>query len=204
MTTTTNNGESPMATPIEYIGPEMVVPMEYLDSPKAAPMDYVDSPSSSSLTAVATATVAAVKEKEKDTPPSPTSLTTETIIGDDKPPPPPPGPDDEKKKRENNTNPSSAALRRQLSGRHLNFIAIGGTVGTGFFLGTGTALVRGGPAGCLLAFAMVGTALWAVMACLGELATYCPTAGAFSVYAGRWVDPGLGFAVGWLYWFSCE
>src|SRR5262245_21202014 len=51
-------------------------------------------------------------------------------------------------------------LKCQLSGRHLNFIAIGGTIGTGFFLGTGNALVKGGPAGCLISYVLVGTVLW--------------------------------------------
>lgn len=95
-------------------------------------------------------------------------------------------------------------LQRQLSGRHLNFIAIGGTIGTGFFLSTGTALVKAGPAGCLISYIFVGTMLWSVMVCLAEMATYIPTAGAFSAYATRFVDPSLGFAVGWLYWFGCE
>ncbi|KAJ4307086.1 lysine permease [Collariella sp. IMI 366227] len=93
-------------------------------------------------------------------------------------------------------------LQRQLSGRHLNFIAIGGTIGTGFFLGTGTALVKAGPAGCLISYIFIGTVLWSVMVCLGEMATYIPTAGAFSSYATRFVDASLGFAVGWLYWFG--
>jgi amino acid transporter len=95
-------------------------------------------------------------------------------------------------------------LQRQLSGRHLNFIAIGGTIGTGFFLGTGTALVKAGPAACLISYIFVGSILWSVMVCMGEMATYIPTAGAFSAYATRFVDDSLGFAVGWLYWFSCE
>jgi amino acid transporter len=95
-------------------------------------------------------------------------------------------------------------LQRQLSGRHLNFIAIGGTIGTGFFLGTGTALVKAGPAACLISYIFVGSILWSVMVCLGEMATYIPTAGAFSSYATRFVDSSLGFAVGWLYWFGCE
>ena len=95
-------------------------------------------------------------------------------------------------------------LKRELSGMHLNFIAIGGTIGTGFFLGTGTALVNAGPAGCLISYLFVGSVLWSVMVCMGEMATYIPTAGAFSAYATRFVDPSLGFAVGWLYWFSCE
>ncbi|KAK0706646.1 amino acid permease/ SLC12A domain-containing protein [Lasiosphaeria miniovina] len=93
-------------------------------------------------------------------------------------------------------------LQRGLSGRHLNFIAIGGTIGTGFFLGSGTALYKAGPLGCLLSYLFVGTIMYSVMVCLGEMATFIPTAGAFSSYATRFVDPSLGFAVGWLYWFS--
>lgn len=95
-------------------------------------------------------------------------------------------------------------LQRQLSGRHLNFIAIGGTIGTGFFLGSGTALLKAGPVGCLLAYIFIATMLWSVMVCLSEMATFIPTAGAFSSYATRFVDPSLGFAVGWLYWFGCK
>ncbi|KAK3386916.1 amino acid permease/ SLC12A domain-containing protein [Podospora didyma] len=93
-------------------------------------------------------------------------------------------------------------LQRGLSGRHLNFIAIGGTIGTGFFIGSGVALNKAGPVGCLLSYLFVGTILYSVMVSLGEMATFIPTAGAFSAYATRFVDSSLGFAVGWLYWFS--
>lgn len=40
------------------------------------------------------------------------------------------------------------------------------------------------------------------MVALGEMATYIPIAGAFTAYAARFVDPALGFAMGWIYWFS--
>lgn len=40
------------------------------------------------------------------------------------------------------------------------------------------------------------------MTSLGEIATYIPISGAFTSYATRLVDPSLGFAMGWLYWFS--
>src|SRR3954465_11691541 len=95
-------------------------------------------------------------------------------------------------------------LQRGLSQRHLNFIAIGGTIGTGFFLSSGTALAKAGPVGCLSSYVFIGTVLWSVMVSLSEMATYIPTAGAFSVYATRFVDPSLGFALGGLYWFGCR
>ena len=41
-----------------------------------------------------------------------------------------------------------------------------------------------------------------LMTSLGEMATYAPTSGSFSDYAGKYVDPALGFAMGWNYWFN--
>lgn len=93
-------------------------------------------------------------------------------------------------------------LKRRLQSRHLQMIAIGGTIGTGLFIGSGGALSKAGPAGALIAYAFVGTIVYSVMIGLGEMATYIPIAGAFTSYASRFVDPSLGFAMGWIYWFS--
>ncbi|KAG5989064.1 hypothetical protein E4U54_004459 [Claviceps lovelessii] len=95
-----------------------------------------------------------------------------------------------------------SGLTRTLQGRHLQFIAIGATFGTGLFLGTGQALANSGPASLLLAFVLMGGLVYSVMVALGEMAAYMPVAGAFTVYASRFVDPTLGFAMGWIYWFS--
>ena len=40
------------------------------------------------------------------------------------------------------------------------------------------------------------------MTSLGEMATYIPISGAFTSYVTRFIDPSLGFAMGWTYWFS--
>lgn len=79
---------------------------------------------------------------------------------------------------------------------------MGGTIGTGLFLGVGGALWKAGPVGALLAYIWVGTLVYSVMLSLGELATYLPLPGAFAGYAARFVDPSLGFAMGWMYFFS--
>jgi yeast amino acid transporter len=78
----------------------------------------------------------------------------------------------------------------------------GGTIGTGLFIGSGQALSKSGPAGALIGYAFVGTIIYSVMQSLGEMATYIPISGAFTAYATRFVDPSLGFAMGWIYWFS--
>ncbi|KAI9927002.1 hypothetical protein ASPWEDRAFT_165370 [Aspergillus wentii DTO 134E9] len=93
-------------------------------------------------------------------------------------------------------------LKRKLKSRHLQMIAIGGTIGTGLFIGSGTAIAEAGPAGALIAYIFVGTIVYSVMTSLGEIATYIPISGAFTSYAARLVDPSLGFAMGWIYWFN--
>lgn len=96
---------------------------------------------------------------------------------------------------------TTVQLKRRLQSRHLQMIAIGGTIGTGLFIGSGGALANAGPAGALIAYAFVGTLVYSVMLALGEMATYIPVSGAFTAYASRFVDPSLGFAMGWIYWY---
>lgn len=95
-----------------------------------------------------------------------------------------------------------ATLNRTLEARHLQFIAIGGTIGTGLFLGTGTALATAGPVSLLIAFIFMGSIVYSVMVSIAEMATYIPVAGSFTAYATRFLDPTAGFAMGWIYWFS--
>lgn len=56
--------------------------------------------------------------------------------------------------------------------------------------------------GALLAYTIVGTIVYSVINSLGEMATYIPITGAFTAYATRFIHPSLGFAMGWIYWFS--
>ncbi|OAA72304.1 Amino acid/polyamine transporter I [Cordyceps fumosorosea ARSEF 2679] len=100
------------------------------------------------------------------------------------------------------TGSTGEALSRDLHGRHLQFIAIGAALGTGLFIGIGSALAIAGPGSLLIAFLFVGLIVYSVMVALGEIASYLPVAGSFTVYAGRFVDPTLGFSMGWIYWFS--
>ncbi|KAF2676304.1 hypothetical protein K458DRAFT_492514 [Lentithecium fluviatile CBS 122367] len=98
--------------------------------------------------------------------------------------------------------PPEDQLHRKLSSRHLQFVAIGGTVGTGVFIASGGSIATAGPVGALLAYVFVGTLVHAVMQSLAEMSTSLPVAGAFTQYASRFVDPSLGFSMGWIYWFS--
>lgn len=90
-------------------------------------------------------------------------------------------------------------LLRRLKGRHLQMIAIGGSIGTGLFVGSGRALAYGGPASLLLSFSLTGCMLYCTVQALGELAVLFPIAGSFAAYSTRFLDPAWGFAMGWNY-----
>jgi lysine-specific permease len=93
-------------------------------------------------------------------------------------------------------------LQRGIGTRQLSMIAIGGAIGTGLFFASGTAISQAGPGGALLAYSIMGFAVYCMMQSLGEMATQLPIPGSFEAYAERFIDPSLGFAVGWNYWFS--
>ena len=93
-------------------------------------------------------------------------------------------------------------LRRGVGRRQLIMIAIGGAIGTGLFYASGGAIAQAGPGGAMLAYALMGVAVYCMMQSLGEMATQLPIAGSFETYAERFLDPSLGFAFGWNYWFS--
>jgi amino acid transporter len=69
-------------------------------------------------------------------------------------------------------------------------------------LGIGKALHNGGPLSLFLGYCLTGVAIFAMMQCLGEMATWLPLPGAVPQYCARYVDPALGFAVGWNNWIS--
>lgn len=91
-------------------------------------------------------------------------------------------------------------MKRGLSSRHISMIAIGGAIGTGLFVATGSVVAEAGPGGAILAYLLIGVMLYFLMASIGELATFYPVSGSFSSYANRFVDPSLGFTMGWLYY----
>ncbi|KAI8139578.1 amino acid permease/ SLC12A domain-containing protein [Fennellomyces sp. T-0311] len=76
--------------------------------------------------------------------------------------------------------------KRGLDARHVQMIALGGTIGTGLFLNSGGNIAT----------------VYCIMTCLGEMATFMPVSGSFNHYATRFVDPALGFALGWNYCLS--
>lgn len=93
-------------------------------------------------------------------------------------------------------------VQRRLKQRHVQMIAIAGTIGTGLFLGSGKALARAGPAGALIAYIHVGSIAYSSLCAVGEMTCFAPISGSFPHFAARWVDPAFGFAVGWNYFYT--
>ncbi|MED2253855.1 amino acid permease [Brevibacillus parabrevis] len=93
-------------------------------------------------------------------------------------------------------------LKRGLRARHMSMIAIGGSIGTGLFLASGSTIQSAGPGGALAAYGLICIMIYFLMTSLGEMATFLPVSGSFSSYASRFVDPALGFALGWNYWYN--
>lgn len=97
---------------------------------------------------------------------------------------------------------STHTLKRGLRARHLTMISIGGSIGTGLFLASGASIHDAGPGGALAAYLAISIMVYFLMTSLGEMATLMPLTGSFSTYATKFVDPALGFALGWNYWYN--
>ncbi len=96
--------------------------------------------------------------------------------------------------------PEPTDLRRELKGRHVQMIAIGGTIGVGLFLGSAVAIRQAGP-GLVVSYVLGGAAMFVIMRALGELLLYRPGSGSFATFAAEFIGPWSGFATGWSYWF---
>jgi len=94
-------------------------------------------------------------------------------------------------------------LERGLKSRHIQFLALGGAIGTGLFIGSGAILARTGPAPLFMAYLSMMGLVWVIMNVLAEMVTYLPMRGITVPYfTGRFVDPSLAFAAAYNYWYA--
>jgi amino acid transporter len=88
-------------------------------------------------------------------------------------------------------------VRQGLHQRHIQMIALAGTIGTGLFLSSGKAIVNAGPLGAFLAYAIIGLLVSNVVLGVGEMGALAPLNGGVVRYAELFCDPALAFANGW-------
>lgn len=92
-------------------------------------------------------------------------------------------------------------FRRALKFRHVQLIALGGIIGSGFFLSTGAVVNQVGPS-VFLAYILGGIIIYLTMLCMGELAVAIPISGSFINYTADFISPSFACGVGWSYWLS--
>lgn len=90
-------------------------------------------------------------------------------------------------------------LARKLKRRHVQMIALGGAIGTGLFLGSGTAIRHAGPS-ILLAYAIGGFFCYLMMRALGELLLSNTRNHSFLDFINQYLGKKFEFAIGWTYW----
>nr|WP_057894051.1 amino acid permease [Lacticaseibacillus brantae] len=90
-------------------------------------------------------------------------------------------------------------LARNLKSRHVQLIAIGGTIGTGLFLGAGQSIHLAGPA-ILLSYLLTGGICFLLMRALGELLMSDVNRHTFIEFITQYLGEKAGFVTGWTYW----
>lgn len=88
-------------------------------------------------------------------------------------------------------------FKQGLHQRHIQMIALAGTIGTGLFLSSGQAIAAAGPLGAFMAYSIVGLSVFSVIFAVGEMGALVPLNGGAIRYAELFCDPALAFANGW-------
>ncbi|KAJ9149467.1 General amino acid permease [Pleurostoma richardsiae] len=93
-------------------------------------------------------------------------------------------------------------LRRSFKTRHVQMIALGANIGSGIYVSSGKALRYGSAPGMLIGYGLICIQAMCMMNLLSEAQCLFPTSGSFIDHATRFVDPALGFAIGFCEWFG--
>ncbi|KAH3902727.1 related to Proline-specific permease [Saccharomycodes ludwigii] len=95
-----------------------------------------------------------------------------------------------------------ATLQKGLNSRQIQLLALGGAIGTGLFVGTGSTLVNCGPLPLMLAFIIISFVVYPIMNSIAEMICFLPQQGTTQELVSRYVDTSLGFAIGWNYAYA--
>ena len=90
---------------------------------------------------------------------------------------------------------------RGLQNRHVQLIAIAGTIGTGLFLGAGRSLSLTGPS-IILVYMLTGAFMYLMMRAIGEMLYMDPDQHTFINFITKYIGKGWGYFSGWSYWVS--
>ncbi|MEH7362089.1 amino acid permease [Priestia megaterium] len=92
-------------------------------------------------------------------------------------------------------------LKRGLESRHIQMIALGGTIGVGLFMGSASTIQWTGPS-VLLAYAICGMFIFFIMRAMGEMLYMEPSTGSFATFGHKYIHPLAGYMAAWSNWFQ--
>ncbi|EXK27238.1 hypothetical protein FOMG_16304 [Fusarium oxysporum f. sp. melonis 26406] len=93
--------------------------------------------------------------------------------------------------------------QRGLKPRHVQLMAIGGSIGTALWVGIGGYLSQAGPLSLILGYTFWGIFfIWPTYLCVAEMMAYLPVRGSIFELASRFVDPAVGFSMSLTYFFG--
>lgn len=92
-------------------------------------------------------------------------------------------------------------LKRGLEARHIQMIALGGTIGVGLFMGSASTIKWTGPS-VMLAYAIAGIFIFFIMRAMGEMLYVEPGTGSFATFGHKYIHPLAGYMTAWSNWFQ--
>ena len=92
-------------------------------------------------------------------------------------------------------------LKRGLKSRHIQMIALGGTIGVGLFMGSASTIQWTGPS-VLLAYIIAGIFIFFIMRAMGEMLYVEPSTGSFATFGYKYIHPLAGYLTAWSNWFQ--
>ena len=94
---------------------------------------------------------------------------------------------------------NETTTRRGLKNRHIQLIAIAGTIGTGLFLGAGKSISLTGPS-ILLVYIIIGALMFILLRTIGEMLFTDPEQHSFLNFVTRYIGEKTGYFISWTYW----
>lgn len=97
---------------------------------------------------------------------------------------------------------SERTLARGIQPWHVSLIALGGIIGSGYFLGLGLTFSQMGPGAIIVAYAIAGVTIYGVMQSFAELLVNIPRRGSFVSYTREFMGDTASAGIGWAFWVN--
>ena len=97
-----------------------------------------------------------------------------------------------------NQNEENKPSQRGLKNRHIQLIAIAGTIGTGLFLGAGKSIHLTGPS-IIFVYLIIGALMYILLRAIGEMLYQDPNQHSFLNFVSRYLGEKPGYFIQWSY-----